>query len=429
MQEADVEQVRRARAVPIAVALLVVSVFISYVDRGNLSIAAPLLKAELGLTPSQLGILLSGFFWSYTVMLFVCAALIERVAVSRLLAGGFLLWSLATAATGWTSSFAGLFVMRLLLGVGESVTFPCYSKILAQELPEARRGLANGAIIAGMKLGPAVGTLGLGLLITRFGWRPVFIIFGLASLLWLPLWKRWRLGANSSSIQLPSSPSVRTIFRQAPFWASALGAFCNAYVLYFLITWLPYYLVQEHSLPMGEMVKVAAAYYTIDAVSALLAGFLADRLIRGGLPPGLVRKAAMTIGWSTAGVALCGCAFAGEAHYLVWLFLLGLGAGTANSGLWAFTQTLAGARAAGRWTCLQNGFATLAGVIGPLLTGFTVQWTGHFQIALLVTASMCLVAVCVWLFMIGPFKEVTWTNIYSPSTRMASEAAQTNIVG
>ena len=427
MQEADVDQVRRARAVPIAVALLVVSVFISYVDRGNLSIAAPLLKAELGLTPSQLGILLSGFFWSYTVMLFVCAALIERVAVSRLLAGGFLLWSLATAATGWTSTFAGLFVMRLLLGVGESVTFPCYSKILAQELPEARRGFANGAIIAGMKLGPAAGTLGLGLLITRFGWRPVFIIFGLASLLWLPLWKRWRLGASSSSIQLPSSPSVRIIFGQAPFWASVLGAFCNAYVLYFLITWLPYYLVQEHSLAMGAMVEVAAAYYTIDAVSALLAGLLADRLIRGGLPPGLVRKAAMTIGWSTAGVALCGCALASEAHYLVWLFLLGLGAGTANSGLWAFTQTLAGPRAAGRWTCLQNGFATLAGVIGPMFTGFTVQWTGHFQIAILVTASMCLVAVCAWLFMIGQFKEVAWTNIDSPPIRMSSEAAQTNI--
>ena len=137
--------------------LLVLSVLINYIDRGNLSIAAPLLKDELGLSASQLGILFSAFFWTYTVMLFVCGWFIDRFDVNRVLALGFLLWSLATAATGIVHGFAMLLAMRLVLGIGESVAFPCYCKILARHLPEHRRGFANGAIIAGMKCGPVAG--------------------------------------------------------------------------------------------------------------------------------------------------------------------------------------------------------------------------------------------------------------------------------
>jgi MFS transporter, ACS family, D-galactonate transporter len=177
-----------SRAMPLALTLLVISVFINYVDRGNLAIAAPLLKNELGLSASQLGILFSAFFWTYTAMLFLCGWFVDHFDVNRVLALGFLLWSLATAATGMVHGFAMLLIMRLFLGMGESVAFPCYSKILALHLPEQCRGFANGAIIAGMKLGPAAGALGAGLLIASYGWRPVFLGIGLISLLWLPPW-------------------------------------------------------------------------------------------------------------------------------------------------------------------------------------------------------------------------------------------------
>ena len=170
--------------------LLALSVLINYIDRGNLSIAAPLLKDELGISASQLGILFSAFFWTYTVMLFVCGWFIDRFDVNRMLALGFLLWSLATAATGIVHGFAMLLVMRLMLGIGESVAFPCYSKILARHLPEHRRGFANGAIVAAMKCGPVVGTLGAGVFMAKYGWRPVFIGIGLLSLAWLPAWMR-----------------------------------------------------------------------------------------------------------------------------------------------------------------------------------------------------------------------------------------------
>ncbi|PYX10155.1 MAG: hypothetical protein DMG88_03580 [Acidobacteria bacterium] len=127
-------------------ALHAICLLINYVDRGNLSIAAPLLKDELGISASQLGILLSAFFWSYTAMQFVSGWLVDRFDVNLVIAAGYLLWSVATATTGLVRGFTILLAMRLMLGIGESVAFPSCSKILARHLPEHHRGFANGVI-------------------------------------------------------------------------------------------------------------------------------------------------------------------------------------------------------------------------------------------------------------------------------------------
>jgi len=407
----QVVQSMRAHGMRLALLLLVISVFISYVDRGNLSIAIPLLKAELNLSASRIGILFSSFFWGYTVCLFICGWFVDRFDVNRVLALGFLLWSMATAVTGLVHGFVLLLLMRLLLGMGESVSFPCYSKIFAQHLSEQERGFANGVIIAGMKLGPAAGTLGTGLLITHFGWRPVFIVIGFVSLLWLPAWMKWRPRDRSVLRPAMSSPSVRDIFEQRAFWANASGAFCCAYPLYFTITWLPFYLVHEQHLSMPEMVRVAAIYYCVDAAAALATGWATDFAIRRGCGLGAVRKSAMAVGWITAAIGFVGCSYGGPNTYLAWLMVTGVGMGTGNSGLWAFTQTLAGPTAAGRWAGLKNGFANLSGVICPALTGFTVDWTGHFHVAIGLTAAVCLVGAIVWVFLIGELRQVDWTRI------------------
>ena len=390
--------------------LLALSVFINYIDRGNLSIAAPLLKNELAISASGLGILLSAFFWSYTAMLFVCGWFVDRFDASRVLALGYLVWSLSTAATGLVHGFAMLLLARLFLGMGESVAFPCYSKILAHHLPEHCRGFANGAIIAGMKLGPAAGTLAAGLLIANYGWRPVFLGIGLVSLAWLPAWMRWMPRRETPTHFAGPSPRVVDILRQRPFWATAVGAFCVAYPLYFTITWLPFYLVREQHLSLRDMVHIAALYYIVDAAAALATGCVADYWIRRGLAAGAVRKTAMALGWTTAAVGFLGCAFAGPYSYLAWLMVAAVGLGTGNANFWAFTQTLAGPQAVGRWAGLQNGFGNFAGVIGPALTGFTVDWTGHFQVAIGITAAVCLVGALVWLFLVGEFKEVRWSQ-------------------
>src|ERR1700675_4569780 len=129
-----------------ALVLLAISVFINYIDRRNLSSAAPMLKDELRISASQLGILLSAFFWTYTAMQFVSGWMVDSFDASRVIAAGFLLWSLTTAATGLVRGFTMLLAMRLMLGVGESVMIPACSKILGLHLAEHHRGFANGVL-------------------------------------------------------------------------------------------------------------------------------------------------------------------------------------------------------------------------------------------------------------------------------------------
>ena len=160
-------------------ALLVISAFINYIDRANLSVGAVSIQREMGLSNPQLGRLLSGFSWTYAALqiLFVAGWLADRFNVSLVFAAGFLIWSVATAGAGLAGGFTTLFLFLLLLGAGESIAYPCYSRILAA-FPQQRRGLANALVDAGTKLGPALGTLLGGLMMAHFGWRVFFIAVG-----------------------------------------------------------------------------------------------------------------------------------------------------------------------------------------------------------------------------------------------------------
>jgi cyanate permease len=116
----------------------------------------------------------------------------------------------------------------------------------------------------------------------------------------------------------------------------------------------------------------------------------------------------MAIGHITTTIGLAGYALAGSHSYLLFLMIIGIGCGTGGSGVYAFSQTLAGPRVAGRWTGMQNGMGNLAGVIGPALTGLTVDWTGNFVLALAITAAVALAGGVAWVFGVGPLEEIQW---------------------
>ena len=201
--------------------LLVLGMCVSFFDRGNLAIAAPVLGPALGLTAMQKGLLLSSFFWTYSVLLVPAGWLADRVQVKWLYAAGFLLWSLATLATAAMSTFAGLLAMRLLLGAGETVVYPCNAKILVNAFTEERRGLANALTDLGSRLGPMMGNLLGGLLVAGIGWRGLFTATGASALLWLVPWLLW---APRIEIQRKSEPGDGTgwaeLLRRRDVWRS-----------------------------------------------------------------------------------------------------------------------------------------------------------------------------------------------------------------
>jgi len=403
------ENNRLARPITNVIALLALSVLINYIDRGNLSIAASLLKDELGLSASQLGILLSSFFWTYCLFLPVSGWLVDRFDVRWVMALGFFLWSGATAVTGGLHTFAALLAARLMLGIGESVAYPCNGKILAQYVPEVGRGFANALIAAGVGCGPALGTFLGGTLMARYGWRPFFIVLGVVSMAWLIPWFAWmpRRSTAVSPVE-QSSAGFLEILNQRSMWGTCGGLFGANYVLYFEITWLPFYLVRERHFSMGTMAKIGGLGYLCYAAAALLFGWISDRWIAAGGTPTLVRKTFAGAGAGSAGLLLLGSALAGPMVSVILLLLAFAAGGMCGSNIWAITQTLAGPKMAGRWTGLQNFVGNFAGVIAPAVTGFVIDYTGRFFVAFVIMAVVALLAALSYIFVIGPVKEIAW---------------------
>ena len=391
--------------------LLGLSVFISYIDRSNLSIAAPMLKDQLKLSPGQLGILLSSFFWTYAFMQLVSGWLVDRLNVNLVFAGGFFLWSAATIGMGLVHGFALLLALRLLLGIGESVAYPSYSKIIALHYREEHRGIANSIVSAGLALGPGVGMFAGGLLIVRFGWRAFFIGLGLLSLSWLIPWLTWMPDAKSAiHVNKIAAPSFAALLRRKSAWGTCIAMFGHNYVNYFLLTWLPFYLVRERHFSMYSMAKIGGAAYIMGACLAVTTGWASDRLIRSGATPTRVRKTIVAAGLAGAGLFLLLCAISTPALSIVFL-MLGVGfQSMSSSNIWAITQTLAGPYAAGRWTGLQNFAGNLAGIVAPALTGFVLERTGHFYWPFAILSIVALIGSLSWLFVVGPVQEVTWPS-------------------
>ena len=410
----------RPAALAPAVALLAASVFINYIDRANLGTAAPKLARELSLTPSQMGVLLSAFFWTYWGLQVPVGWLVERFNVNWIIAGGFLIWSGATAATGFVHGFTVLLLMRLLLGIGESVAFPSCSKILAKHCPEVFRGRANASISAGLALGPAAGIFFGAMLMDKYGWRPFFITVGLASLAWLLLWAEWMPKGPGLPIAADTgAPSMEQILMQRSAWGTFAGLFAYNYLSYFLISWLPSYLVRERGFSMQNMGTIAGSAFLVQACVAMLGGWVADHWIAAGGSPTVVRKT-----FTTAGLVLASCscvsvsAFAtNDRMAIVFLFLTCIGAGLCSSNLWAITQTIAGPHGSGKWTGLQNFAGNTAGIISPLLPGFVAQRTGHFFWAFAVTSAVLLGGALSWAFIVGRVEPVNWNPAADGGTR------------
>ncbi len=127
------------------VIMLGAAVFLNYVDRGAIAVAAPLMKGELGLSATEFGTAVSAFFWIYAPVQLVVGWLCDRFSVYRLMAWGVIVWAASTLLMGFVGGFVSLLVLRVILGVGESVVFPASGKIIARHVPPEGRGLANAS--------------------------------------------------------------------------------------------------------------------------------------------------------------------------------------------------------------------------------------------------------------------------------------------
>jgi len=401
----------RAPAGPVRLVLLSsAALLINYIDRGNLATAVPLIHDDLGLSHTQIGVLLSAFYYSYVLCMLPAGWLGERYGAQRVLAAGLAIWSLATLFTGLAAGFWALLLLRLLLGVGESAAFPCSSQLFASQLRPAQLDVANGVLGFAYLVGPAIGTVLGGLLMPRYGWRAVFVLFGAVSLLFAwPLY-RMRLREAVQSTAADAGPSLGLILKQRGLWGASLGLFASNYNFYFILSWLPDYLVKERALSMGKMAAVAGSAYLINALSALAAGWVVAAWTRSGRSPNVFYKSLQAFANIASMLAMAGMMVLPVEGCIACLCLFEIAIGLASPGIYAIAQILAGPTATGRWVGIQNGFGNLAGIFAPMITGVLFDVTGHFASAFVLAGALNVLGLIGWVWMLPRIEPLDWSR-------------------
>lgn len=391
------------------VGLIALSVLLNYVDRGAIGVAAPLMKHELQLSATGFGLAVSAFFWVYAPACLLVGWLCDRFCVYRIFAAGVAIWALSTALTGFVGGLVSLIVLRLFLGLGESIAFPGSTKIFAAEVPAERRGIANAVVAAALAFGPAVGVLAGGAILGEWGWRPVFWVFGAVTLLWLVPWMIASAPLRAKGLAAPAAERVAIgrLLALPTLWKMGIVHFLSNYGFYFLLAWLPLYLVNTRGYSIGEMTALTTLSFATQGAVALAGGWMSDHRVANGADEGEVRRRLMIAGQLALGVAIGGIAVAdGYAMLGLWLAVAGFGTGLLATNLFAVGQIFAGPRAAGSWMGVQNALGNISGIIGPIVTGLIVDYLGGYGYAFASAAGLSLLGALLWWKMIPEIRPL-----------------------
>jgi nitrate/nitrite transporter NarK len=210
------------------------------------------------------------------------------------------------------------------------------------------------------------------------------------------------------------------ILRQRALWGSALGHFASNYTFYFLLNWLPFYLVSERGFSQDEMSGLASVAWAVNALSAIAGGWAIDRYIARGGSTDAGYKTVMGMGQLGAIGCMLGMALGPQPVALACMFAYQVFCGAQSPGVFAIPQILAGAAATGRWVGIQNTLGNIAGILAPVLTGFIIDQTHHFTAAFLLAAAVGVLGFVGWVVMIPRLQEIQWATQPGAASSMAS---------
>ncbi|HEX3918453.1 MAG TPA: MFS transporter [Caulobacteraceae bacterium] len=397
---------------------------VNYVDRIALSVAAPLIAAELRLRPSQMGVLLSAFLWAYAAAQVPVGALADRTRPRRLLGGAMLLWSGAQALTGLATGLPQLIGARLCLGLGEAPQFPVAARVVRGWFAEKDRGLATGVFNSASTLGPAIAPPIVTALMLAFGWRGAFVATGLAgaavAIAWWALYRDRPEQADAEPLQ---PTGWLTLLSQPTLWAMAIGNFGSGYVTWFYAAWLPSYLETGRHLTVLQAGWTASIPFAFGFLGSLAGGWACDRLAKAGLTALASRKVPLVTGL-VAGAAFTGLAVAAPS---AWLAVAAISAAlmfanVATASIWALAVVAAPAAAVGRIGAVQNMGGLLGGAAAPIVTGLLFEATHAFAAPLALTAAAGLAGALVYL--LGVVREIRADPVAPPPARRETLRSQ-----
>lgn len=410
--------------------MLAVGMFVGYLDRVNLSVAAGPLSQSLHLSPSQLGVILSAYLWTYAVLQLPVGSLIDRIGIRWIMRISTILWTLASFLTAFAGGLGTLMLYRLILGIGETPVFPASWKATTVWFPYTERSTSTGLLNAASRLSSFLGLPAMAFVVSLYGWQAAFILTGFLSLLYtVAFWAIYRSPADAmragrlteeehayivdggAHVELPASGakriSLRYLLRRRKVWGLTLGYGFVAYVTYLLLSWLPVYLQES----LGVSVLSSGLYSAIPwGVAALaeffIAGRLADYLVKRAADPTRTRRGFLVFsGLATS--AVIGAIVSHSVPVVVVFLSVGMAGLVVNitTGV-SIIGLVAPSGSEGTLGGLVNAAANLIGLASPIVTGFVVQTTGSFIPAFIIAGVFMALGLFCYLVVLGRIEQI-----------------------
>ncbi|MGH8853603.1 MAG: MFS transporter [Telluria sp.] len=408
---------RIRRRQTLALVLLVVTGVINYLDRATLAVANEYIRADLGLSLGQMGLLLSAFSWSYALCQLPVGALVDKIGPRWLLGMGLVVWSLAQAAGGLVSTFGWFVIARIVLGIGEAPQFPAAARVVSNWFPLRARGTPTGIYNSASPLGVALAPLLLSPLILATSWHWAFFITGalglVAAIVWVALYRdpvraqmseeeRAYLDAGQTVEAAPTTSfaSWRALFRHRATWGMLLGFFGSVYLNWVYLTWLPGYLRTERHMDLAYAGLAASIPFMCGFAGALVAGWASDRVTRNAASPVSSRRKAVVASMLgmvvfTIPAALVESNTMAIACISVVIFL----ANASSACSWSLATAVAPRSRIASLGAIQNFGGFFGGALAPVLTGYIAQ-TWSFVPALLTGAGICFLSAMSYHFLV-----------------------------
>jgi ACS family hexuronate transporter-like MFS transporter len=408
----------------VVLVMLFLAAFINYIDRAALSIAAPYISKEFNLNAADMGLIFSSFFVGYALFNFVGGYLSDRFGPRKTFGIAMSVWSFFGGLTALTFNFASLYVVRVLFGFGEGPIGSANNKTINSWFPAGERARAVGISTGGMSFGAALAGPIVGFMAIHWGWKTPFIILMVLGLVWTYFWFKLvsdhpRNHSNISQEELreieegqitisiiSSKVSLLYFLKQPTILGTAIAFFASNYILYFFLTWFPSYLVMAHGLSLKDMAIVSAIPWLVGFVGQVGGGFVSDFVYRKTGNLMFSRKIVIVTSLVFAAI---GVSFGGLTHsatsavVLMSITIFFMYLTTAN--YWAIIQDTVRGENVGAVGGFVHLLSNLAGIIGPVATGFLVLYTNNFVVAFLLAGALAIIGALAVTFGVKPIKD------------------------
>jgi MFS family permease len=388
----------------IAIGLVTAAITLNYLDRSTLAIGNVKIRQEFGISATAIGALQSAWSITYALCQVPIGYFLDRLGPRWLVGVALLLWSLAQAAGGFAVSYVQLLWARVALGAAECPAFPAAVRVTSDWFHVKDRGAPTGLYNSGGSIGPFIAPPLLTGLMLAFGWRTMFITMGLIGVLGAVVWFMVYRDPAKTELAPQDAEYLATnraaegkvelrnwgkLFRFQSMWGLMLGAFCTGYAVWMYQTWLPAYLEMQQHISIAKTGFLASIPLFCSIIGAWSGGWFTDQLNKRGMELVASRRLPAILGLVLSGVFTVTATTASsptQAIVCISLAMFFLAVGI--SGKWTLITAVAPQSYCTSVASIQNFGGYIGGTVSPIVTGFVVDVTGSFVIALAIGAGI-----------------------------------------